>query len=194
MKENKEVLYIGDEVIVKYNDTYDLIRYKKYNGHKAVIVLYMPEYRPFEYKLRFINEEVQSEYLEDDGGIFFRREWLEKVGTNEEISRKYLEETNNKDSSDTTIEKPPVVNVALLDFSKACMYLENNGRKGIRSRLLAFFGDKVGDGAIIEQKLIYTEEDLGKNLNIPKDILLDLEKVKEVWSISDEYVYFKISM
>lgn len=193
MKKNMEALNIGDEVIVNYDDTYDLIRYKKFNGHRAIVIKYLPHEKPFEYKLRFINEEVQSEYLEDNGGLLFKREWLEKVGTNEELAKKYLEEIDENGDTDTSIEKPPVIDVPLLDLDKVCKYLEANGRKGIRNRLFAYLGDKIEDGAVIEVKLIYTEQELERSIKISKDILLDLEKVKETWNISGDYVYFKVS-
>lgn len=193
MKENMEALDIGDEVIVNYDDTYDLIRYKKFNGHRAIVIKYLPHEKPFEYKLRFTNEEVEEEYREDNGGLLFKREWLEKVGTNEELAKKYLEEIDENGDTDTSIEKPPVIDVPLLDLDKACKYLEANGRKGIRNRLFAYLGDKIEDGAVIEVKLIYTEQELERSIKISKDILLDLEKVKETWNISGDYVYFKVS-
>lgn len=189
-KKELDVITIGDKVEVNYHDSFNLIRYRKFNGHQAV-VMNISEVTPYGYYLRFINEDVNNEYIEDSGGVEFKREWLVKLDITADEKKVFIEKYSNEKKMNVNIAhiKPKIQNIQLLNLSKVCDYLEDNGRKGIRDRMFLYLKDKINESNMFKLKLKHTSDELRKEDDITSDIILDLEQIKKEWNIELDYVY-----
>ena len=178
MSENKFLLP-ADRVVIKYNDSFDLIRYKKFNDLEAIVLNYSVEEDG--YSLRFIDDEVQSEYVEDGGGLYFKREWLEKIGDNKELYNIYTQTSEN--FSTPNIGKPPKFrNIKLFNFAELCEFLEKNGRKNVKDRLSNYVEYTDKDDSVL---ILHLNRNFDK---LDKELQLDLLLIKKVFNEESDFI------